>query len=142
MVFQTGHKQYRKKQDGKRKRNYRNFVKKDEKPSAKYQADFIDRLDYRTEIYGNLSKSYAQILDDLGGVENLSRIELSLAERFVYVEYQIRRLEIKMSENGDDSELFENWIKLNNAINSIAAKLGVARRKKEGSELQEYIQDK
>lgn len=142
MVFQIGHKEWRRNPKAKKKRPYRNGVDKNMQPEKVYQQGFLSKLDGRTEVYLNLDRTYRAIISDLGGFGSVSRIERSLVERYVFCEYHIRELEVRMSKNGDNTELFENWIKLNNAINSIAAKLGVAIRKPKGGKLKEYIKEK
>lgn len=140
-MFKKGHKLGGSK---KKIRPYRNGIKKNMCPEQKYQEGFLSRLDARTEVYMNLDKTYRAILCDLGGWDNTSRIERSLIERYIFAEYQARKLELLLCEfeNGDQSGLMDEWIHLSNILNSIAKKLGIARRKNQGSELQEYMQDK
>lgn len=128
----------------KRKRDYKNGARKNLLPDAKYQSGYLNRLDFRMEIYGNLAKSYAQLLCDLGGIENLSRIEQSLCERFVHCEWLIREVEneiIRSGRNGNSKELREQWIHYNNSLNSIAAKLGTVIRKPKGSKLKKHLEE-
>lgn len=139
MPFQKGHRL----SVGKRrkKRAYKNGAKKNLLPDKIYMEGFLHRLDFRMEEYVNMAKCYAQLISDLGGVENLSRIEQSLIERFVFVEYHIRKIEMEMikSQNGNSKELVEQWQHYNNAINSIAAKLGTTIRKPKGSKLKKHL---
>jgi len=137
MMFQKGVR-HKHRVGGSKKRKYRNGAIKDMEPPAKYQSGFINRMDFRTEIYMNLSLSYDTVIADLGGRRSLSRIELSLVERYIFAEYKIREIEVS-ADNGMDTE---QWLKWNNVLNSIAAKLGVQRRKPKNSELREYIEAK
>jgi len=92
----------------------------------RYQQDFLETLDRRTELYANLARSYHEILTDLG--DNPSRLEQSLAERFVFVEFLLRKLEVQIASNGHSRDTVDRWWRLNNSLNSLAAKLGIRRR--------------
>ncbi len=142
-MFTKGHPEYRKDVHAKkhRKRTYKNGAKKDLIPALKYQEGYLDRLDFRMDSYTNLAKSYAQIMFDLGGIESLSRIEQSLCERFVFVEFHIRKIENEMlkSKNGNTKELFEKWTHFNNALQAIATKLGTVIRKPKSSKLKKHL---
>jgi len=122
-----------------KKRKYTNGQTRLMQPPAKYQEGFLTKMDFRTEKFHNLDRSFQQVVSDLGG--DLSRLELSLCERFVYIEMLIRGLEIE-GANGDENAFLDRYIKLSNSLNSICAKLGISRRKPEGSELQKYIEEK
>lgn len=123
-----------------RKRNYTNGKTRLMSPPAKYQENFINRMDERTEVYHNLDKAYQKTVSDLGGVDNLSRIELSLIERFIYIEMLLRKLEVE-GQNGDEEKFLERYIKLSNSLNSVSAKLGVSKRSISDSKLKDYLQE-
>jgi hypothetical protein len=113
-------------------------------PPAKYQEGFLEKMDLRTTLYNNLNTSYKQVVRDLGGAGNLSRLELSLIERFVYCELLIRKTELEManSDNGSQKKFLMKWVRLNNAINSIIAKLGISKRKTQESDLAKYLEER
>lgn len=144
-MFTKGHPEYRKDVHAKKhkKRTYKNGSRKDLLPDKVYQEGYLDRMDYRFEAYGNLAKCYAQLVNDLGGVESLSRVEQSLCERFVFVEYHIRKLENEMikSQNGSSKELMERWQHFHNSLHAIASKLGTTIRKPKGSKLKKHLSE-
>ena len=126
-----------------KKRKYRNGQTRLMEVPIKYQQGFMKGMDTRTAKFHNLDKSFQQIIRDMGGKENISRLELGLIERFVYCEYLIRQVEYEMSQsdNGIKGKLLGRWIKLDNAINSICAKLGISKRSTGKSELTDYLSE-
>ena len=76
-----------------RKRRYTNGAKRLMELPAKYQEDFLNQLDRRTETYALLNTSYQNIVVDLGGKDSMSHIKHSLIERFVFMEFRLRQLE-------------------------------------------------
>ena len=128
-----------------KKRKYKHHKSYDtslvKKLPNKYQEDWISSMDLRTKVFFNSNETYQRIIADLGGFDSVSRIELSLIERFVYTEQLIRGLE-KKGCNGDEEKFLEKYMKLSNSINSIAAKLGCARRNPTGqSELSKILKE-
>lgn len=53
----------------------------------------LDKYDKRSKIYMILATNYNDIVEDAGGIENLSKVKLSLIERFVFVQQYLRALE-------------------------------------------------
>ena len=127
---------------GKARHNYTHHKSYDtalvKKLPNKYQEHWLGTLDCRTKLFFNTNETYQRIILDLGGFENISRIEQSLIERFVYVEFLIRKLESE-GTNGDEQEFLETYLKLSNSLNSISAKLGCAKRSSGVSELSKIV---
>jgi hypothetical protein len=63
---------------------------------VKYQAGFLKDFDKRTELYQLLTTSYNEVVTDLGGADILSRVQLSLVERYVFFEFTVRALKIRI----------------------------------------------
>ena len=105
-----------------------------------YQANFMQRLDKRSELYYHLSTSYEQIIHDCGGLENISRLELSLVERLVFTEYLCRQKEVELLQDNDFAEdRISAVTRLGSLVQALAAKLGIVRRTNTTANLKEYL---
>ena len=111
---------------------------------AFYQANFMARLHKGSELFYHLSTSYEQILADLGGIEKITRLELTIIERLVFTEYLCRKKEVELLESEDFSdENIQAVTRLGALVQSLATKLGVTRRADTDTDsLKEYLEDK
>ena len=93
------------------RRKYTNGSTRLMSPPKSYQKNFISSLDGRTEKYHNMDFEYRQIITDLGGENNISAMEKTLAERLVFVSFLIRGVETKLANNvnGEQAALLEKW---------------------------------
>jgi len=108
---------------------------------AQYQKGFLSTINKRTKLFYALSESYNKVISDLGGTDSLSRLELSLCERFVFVEMLIRNLEVK-GMNGDEDDYLDKYSKLCNSLNSIISKLGISKRETGQSDVRKHLSEK
>ena len=100
---------------------------------AKYEKNFLSKLDGRVQIAKELRNAYEEVTRDLGGVDTLSHAKRALAERFVWLEAIMRGIEQRCVElNGDDAEasgqLLSRWIQGCNSLTGLARTLGLDRR--------------
>jgi len=108
----------------------------------RYQSNFLTRLDYRSELYIALSNSYDQIVTDLGGINNISRLEIGLVERYVFLEFVCRKREVELMEKLDYSpEAIQEVTRLTSLVSALAQKLGIIRRKDTAVDLKEYLKE-
>ena len=107
----------------------------------KYNAGFLADYDKRTQLYYNLSSSYNEVVSDLGGEERLSHIQKTLAQKFVFLEFQIEQLERRLVTNPKKaSKLLGKWIYAVQRLGSLSGRLGLERRRKViESNLKDYI---
>ena len=109
---------------------------------AKYKAGFLKEFDRRTETFQSLNSSYQEVMSDMGGPENLSHVQVCLAERFIFLEFVLRRLERRIANNPKKSEaLLGRWIQGLNSISGLAKTIGLERRAKKIFSLEKYIAD-
>lgn len=109
----------------------------------KYEPGFLRRMDRRTEISQRLQLSFDNIVDDLGGVDHLSHIKLSLIERFVFLEALLQRWESIISTKPSVADEFVGkWVQASNAIQGLAAKIGMQRAPSKVLSLKAYVADK
>lgn len=66
---------------------------------------------------------------DLGGENNVSHMKQSLAERFVFLEALLGKIEAEMAKNPNGTEdLIGKWIQAVNSMTGIAKTLGLDRQ--------------
>lgn len=126
---------------GKTKRGYNINTKLMTLP-AKYKVGFLRELDKRTESYKLLNAAYQEIVDDVGGAEQLSHVQRCLIERFCFAECLIRRLEYKMTKRSKRfPEQLASFEKILNSIIRLSSSLGLKRKKKQVVSLSSYVKD-
>lgn len=109
----------------------------------KYEAGFITKLDQRTETFLLLNTAYQEVLSDLGGVEMLSHTKQCLVERFIFLEFMMRKWELRLVRKPKkNAHLISRWIQAINSLNGLARILGLERRAKKITSLQAYVKDK
>jgi hypothetical protein len=120
-----------------------NVPKKFQKPPKRFEANFLLKMDGRTEIYQQLKNAYDEITADCGGAENLSHVMLALVERFVFLEFTLQQLEKRIAENPKNADEFiSKWIQACNSIVGIGKTLGIEKRAKKVKNIREYIESK
>jgi hypothetical protein len=128
------------KKKAKAKRNYTNT-----KPLAlpdKYAAGYLKNLDKRTVLFETLNNAYVEILQDLGGKESLSHLQLSLVERYVFLEHILQRLELKIAKSPKKSaELLGGWVQGLNSLLGLSKTIGLKRNPKQVMNLKNYIKN-
>jgi hypothetical protein len=92
----------------------------------KYSPDFMNRLDKRTVLGHAVVARYQAIISDLGGIEALSNIKLSLVRRFTWFEVMIEGMECRAAA-GEGVDI-GSWTQLTNSWLGIARMLGLERR--------------
>jgi len=110
----------------------------------KYKRDWLGRFDKRTVIYQHLDNSYQELLADQGGEDQCSHIRKSLNQKYIWLEFMMKELENRIAqrvaENKSPGELMNSWLFAAQRLNSLAHRLGLAKRAKMvESSLSEYI---
>ena len=80
-----------------------------------------------------LATNYNAIVEDAGGVENLSKIKLSLVERFVFVQQYLRTLErkiIRCKKGKRKAKLMTQWGYHVNSLLGLSKKIGLDKKHK------------
>jgi hypothetical protein len=114
----------------------------------KYEKHFLDKLDKRGQCYNLLKTSFDEITNDLGGEETLSHVQLTLIERFCFMEFVLRLKEIEMAkpyEDGDKEKFGKqvaSWTQSINAMIGLAKTIGLERRAKQVANLRDYVKSK
>jgi hypothetical protein len=109
---------------------------------AKYRAGFLNEMDGRTRTFEKLHAAHCEILTDLGGADNLSHVQKSLVERYVFLEFFLRNLESKIaSESKESGELLGRWVQAVNSFLGLAKTIGLERRAKKITNLSTYIKE-
>lgn len=110
-----------------------------------YERGFLKKLDRRTDICRFLRANYYEILNDLGGEENLSTMQLALVEKFCFLAYSLRNLEMQIAEKTQNleadyqGELTGRWIQGLNALLGLGKTLGLKRKPKKVESLATYV---
>lgn len=104
---------------------------------AKYTPDFMERLDKRTVLGRAVRGRYAAIVNDLGGIENMTSIKLSLVRRFTWFETMIEGMECRAAA-GEGVDIGA-WTQLTNSWLGIARMLGLERRQRHVRSLREHL---
>ena len=95
----------------------------------KFRAGFLAALDGRTDLAKALRASYEQIVADVGGQNEVSRIKSAMVERFVWLEAILQTIEHDMASGTIDKAVaLGRWIQAVNALSGLAKVLGVERK--------------
>ncbi len=122
----------------KTKRKY-SHIKLSELPTF-YMEHFLQRIDKRSELWFHLNRSYQQIVEDLGGIEKISSMELTLIDRLIFLIFIVRKREVSLFESEDYSkESVLEVRQLGNQITSLCSRLGITRRQDQAVDLAEYL---
>jgi hypothetical protein len=99
-------------------------------------------MDRRTSFSKRLRRVFNQIVEDLGGEEQLSIIQLTLVERFAWLKAHLQELEDQIAKQGHeqlDPKLLGLWAQANNTLIGLSRQLGQKRQKPAPLNLQTYI---
>lgn len=109
----------------------------------KYERGFLSKMDGRTTIAQELKSAYAEITDDLGGVDTLSHVKRALAEKFCWLEAILRGVELQIAESDktEAAELLGRWIQGLNSLTGLAKTLGLKRETRK-VDLRSYVEGK
>jgi hypothetical protein len=114
-----------------------------QKPPKRFEANFLAKMDRRTEIFQQLKTAYDEITADCGGAENLSHVMLALCERFVFLEFTLQNLEARIADNPKNADEFiSKWIQACNSVTGLAKTLGLEKRVRKVKNLREYVEGK
>lgn len=112
---------------------------------ASYEQHFLAKMDKRSRAYVLLKQSFDEITADRGGADTLSHVQLTLIERFCFLEYILRLRELQMAEPGSNSERDKHigsWVQSLNALVGLGKAIGLERRARQVTSLQTYIKRK
>jgi len=104
----------------------------------KYTDDFLTTIDKRSSLSTLLRRRLGQLLDDMGGEENLSYAQRSLARRAIFLEALIQQSEEKAA-NGVEIEPTQHASLINSLI-ALYGRIGIERKVKDVVDLTEYIE--
>jgi len=123
-------KQYR------RKRHRR--TKHQQVPAQEPKGAWLANLDQRTALAHELSDRLTQLVNDLGGEENLSYQKRVLCERVIWLEHYLRHEEEKLASG----EPFDSnrWSQSVNVLAGLLSKLGLERQSKGMNSLDAVVQ--
>ena len=125
----------------KNKKVYENGVTRLMEMPSRYELGFLDKLDKRTEVYALLKSAFDELTTDLGGSAELSHVKRCLCERFVWLEFVMRKLEYQMSTK-NSLKWMAKWTHSVNALLGLAKTLGLNRKVKKIESLSAYVEGK
>lgn len=100
---------------------------------------FLKGVDERTNLYNNLAGTFNEICDDLGGEENLSRVQLILVERIAFLMLTLRMLERRIRKNKKGrAAAFRRWTTAVNSLLGLSRTIGVKKSKKKTANIKMY----
>ena len=117
---------------------------KTKKLPPKYQPGWLRRMDRRTSFSKRLRAVFNRVVEDLGGEDNLSTIQLTLVERFAWLKAHLQLLEDEMAKAPEDLDpkTVAQWVQSNNCLMGLAKTLGLKRTKKPPVDLSFYADAK
>lgn len=105
-----------------------------------YKPGWLDSLDGRYGVARELRQRFAEVCKDLGGIERLSYMQRSLAERGLWLEFWLSQQEQQLAKGGDFDA--SRWIQAANSLQGIYSRLGLERRAKDVPDLQSYLRER
>lgn len=124
----------------KKHKDYEHHLQTELLPCHYPRSGRLDKFDKRTKTYMILSTNYQAIIEDGGG--DLSRVKLSLIERFVFVQQYLRQLErriIKCKKRKLRARLMRQWGYHVNSLLGLSKKIGLDKRRCKVVNLESYI---
>lgn len=109
-------------------------------PPDRFQAGWLDAMDYRTALARELRDRFETVCTDLGGRDSLSYMQRSLVERALWLEYWLSQQERELAK-GNDFEV-GRWTQAANSLQGIYSKLGLERKARDVPDLQTYLKQK
>jgi len=120
-----------------------NAPTKFKKPPKRYETNFLAKLDKRTESYQLLYGAYTDVVNDMGGRDGLSHVQLCLAERFCFLEFILKRIELQIATEPKKSAKFvSRWVQGLNSLVGLAKTIGLEKRAKRVVNLKAYVEGK
>ncbi len=107
----------------------------------KFHPGFLQELDKRSVIYQGIRKSYNQLVDDLGGENNLSHARIVLIERFCFGECLAQNLEACILAKPQE-RLVARWLSVSKALSSLAVRIGLQREARSVLNVADYVKSK
>lgn len=104
---------------------------------SRYTQGWLTELDGRTSIAAEMRQRFAEVCNDLGGVNSLSYMQRSLVERALWLEYWLASQERELA-HGSDFDV-GRWVQAANSLQGIYSRLGLHRRAKKVPSLTEYL---
>lgn len=104
---------------------------------SKYSQGWLTELDGRTSIAGEIRERYAEVCNDLGGVDGLSYMQRSLIERSLWLEYWLASQERELATGADFD--VGKWTQACNSLQGIYGRLGLHRQARQVPNLTDYI---
>jgi hypothetical protein len=110
---------------------------------AKYEPGFIRELDGRYALAQRLTTAFEEVVADCGGVESLTHVQLSMIERFCFLEAQLQNWEAEIARHPKESEhLVSRWVQATNALQGLAKVVGLERRLPNTLTLKAYVKER
>jgi hypothetical protein len=107
---------------------------------AEYVPGFLRELDRRTDLFQRLNAAYVRIVDDAGGEEAMSRVKLSLIERFVFLNEMLERWELEIVTNRNDAAAaLSRWVQAVNSLQGLARAIGIQVEGRRKPTLKAYL---
>lgn len=120
----------------------RNEQHKPQTVPAKFKPGFLTELDSRTGLAKALRATYQEVVADVGGEEDVSRVKQALIERFCWLEAVLQTLECEMAAGLiDKAKVLGSWIQAVNSLSGLAKTLGIERKARAMPWLQALPQD-
>jgi hypothetical protein len=108
--------------------------------SARFRSGFLDTLDGRVAIAKALRHRLGLLMNDLGGLDELSYQEQSLCKRAIHLERLIEKKEEALASGEPVAEV-AYFTSINSLVN-VLGKIGTKRRPKPVQTLEDYTREK
>jgi len=105
---------------------------------TEYRSGWLDDLDGRTAIAGQMRDRFAALVADAGGPENTSYVLRSLMERALWLELTIAQTERAIAEGAIADVDLGAWVQSLNALSGLYSKIGIKRESKRVAGLHDY----
>lgn len=121
----------------------RTYKPREKSLPAKFTPGFMKRLDGRQALAVRLRTSFDNIVEDLGGEQNLTYTRLVMIERFVFLEAMIANWEAQVATEPDAADaLVGRMVQATNSLQGLARVIGYERRDAGPITLQAYVRAK
>lgn len=110
---------------------------------VKYARDLLARGDGRARHVKDLRARFARIVQDLGGPEELSAIELERCQRLAHAEHWLGRIEALLREKGASAPppaVLQTYMSLLYASVRLGDGLGVKRRARKVQTFADFVE--
>ena len=105
-----------------------------------YIESYADDLNQSSPLGRSIAARCENIINDLGGLENLSTVKQSLVKRFLWLETMIESVEYRVSQ-GEAADIGA-WTQLINSWIGLSRQLGLDRRSRTVRGVQEHLAGK